>query len=80
MRLPTGHIEGSLAIWNFNTTRVEEKPVKSFKPHEFHKEASTPQPCNLITKVMWLSTKTDPVLIFNGGVPGGCIDYPYTNF
>ncbi|XP_063676255.1 syntaxin-binding protein 5-like [Bolinopsis microptera] len=66
----SGHIEGSLAIWNFNTTRVEEKPVKSFKPHEFHKEASSPQPCNLITKVMWLSTKTDPVLIFNGGVPG----------
>ena len=66
----TGHIEGSVAIWNYTTTKSEDKPIKILKPHEFFGDTSSSQLCGIVNKVAWLSTKADPYLIFTGGVPG----------
>eukprot|EP00918_Siedleckia_nematoides_P010556 GHVU01023088.1.p1 GENE.GHVU01023088.1~~GHVU01023088.1.p1 ORF type:complete len:1053 (-),score=140.01 GHVU01023088.1:1527-4685(-) len=56
----SAHSDGSYIIWSStDATKPKEQATTPYGPF----------PCKSITKVQWKSTKTDPFIVFAGGMP-----------
>lgn len=55
----SAHNDGSYTVWKGDDTNPDKEPIIPYGPF----------PCKPITKLMSLTTKSDPFLIFNGGMP-----------
>ncbi|XP_033127538.1 LLGL scribble cell polarity complex component 2-like isoform X3 [Anneissia japonica] len=60
VRFTTAHHDGSYCVWNINDSTAPEKDRTT--PYG-------PFPCKSIGNIMHLTTKSDPFLIFSGGMP-----------
>ncbi|XP_039255699.2 lethal(2) giant larvae protein homolog 1-like isoform X1 [Styela clava] len=55
----TAHNDGSLLTWQINNNDVVPSPNIPYGPF----------PCKAITKIMWKTSKTQPFVVFSGGMP-----------
>ncbi|XP_072044717.1 LLGL scribble cell polarity complex component 2-like [Amphiura filiformis] len=55
----SAHNDGSYTVWKADETSPEKEPIIPYGPF----------PCKPITKLLSLTTKSEPFLIFNGGMP-----------
>ncbi|XP_022084942.1 lethal(2) giant larvae protein homolog 1-like isoform X4 [Acanthaster planci] len=74
LRFTSAHNDGSYCVWNAQeSSQPEKEPVIPYgsknRPIIDGEEMNGPFPCKAINKLKYLTTKSDPFMIFSGGMP-----------